>query len=343
MTEARIVWPDLAKGLSIILVVYGHAVIGVNADVPLDPWLFDTVMKPFSQFRMPLFFFVTGLFAAKSVRRDWATFADRTLLHLVYVFLVWNVLQYGARFAFASYANHPIDTVRIFLFPFWPINITWFIWALLIYYVLVKLTARLPAALLVAPAAVLFAAPYEGYHYALTQTTQFFVFFALGHACSGFVLGLKRRPGWTAVVAGLVGYFALCLVATYQGFLVYPLVELVVRCLGVVAVLALCMRLAASGKAGFLVRLGGYTLPIFVMHTLVTAALREVLLRLGLVSHPAVLILLAAAAGIGVPLLFHQLMRRLGIPWLFERPAWFRLKAPARQDAPPIAAAPAPT
>ena len=101
------------------------------------------------------------------------------------------------------------------------------------------------------------------------------------------------------------------------------------------------MRLAAGGQAGFLVRLGGYTLPIFVMHTLVTAALREALLRLGLVSQPAILILLATTAGIGVPLLFHHLMRRLGFPWLFERPAWFRLPARDGQGAPPIAAAPA--
>ena len=41
-------------------------------------------MKPFSQFRMPVFFFVAGLFAAFSLKRDLPTFVDRTLLPLLY-------------------------------------------------------------------------------------------------------------------------------------------------------------------------------------------------------------------------------------------------------------------
>ena len=35
MQDQRHLWADLAKGLSIILVVYGHATVGVVKDVPM--------------------------------------------------------------------------------------------------------------------------------------------------------------------------------------------------------------------------------------------------------------------------------------------------------------------
>lgn len=49
----RIEWIDIAKGISIILVVYGHS--GLNSVPFIGDW--------FSAFRMPFFFFVSGLLA----------------------------------------------------------------------------------------------------------------------------------------------------------------------------------------------------------------------------------------------------------------------------------------
>ena len=53
MTTAkkRIQWIDIAKGISIILVVYGHS--GLNNVPIIGSWL--------HAYRMPFFFFVSGL------------------------------------------------------------------------------------------------------------------------------------------------------------------------------------------------------------------------------------------------------------------------------------------
>ena len=330
MNGSRALWADMAKGLSIVFVVYGHAAVGVQIDFPLPDWAFDTFVRPFSLFRMPLFFFVAGLFAARSVRRDWRDFIDRTLLHLVYVFIVWNVLQYASRVAFAGFANHAIDSMRILWFPLWPINITWFIWALILYYTILRLGRDLPPVLLVAAAAVMFAVPLGGEHYALQQSSRFMLFFVLGYACADWVVAMTWRPGRALVGLGLLAYLGACLVALHSGAIAHPLVELAVRVSGVAAVLAACMHLAAAGRGAWLAWLGRYTLPIFVMHTIVTAAVREVLLRTGLVTDPVVLILLATLCGVALPLAFHLTMQRLGMPWLFERPAWFSLPRTAR-------------
>jgi len=331
MSQGRVAWADAAKGLSIILVVYGHAVDGVDADIPLEPWLFDSIMKPFGHFRMPLFFFVTGLFAAFSVRRDWHRFVDRTILHLVYVFIVWNILQYAARLAFLAYANHPIDPAAILWFPLFPINVTWFIWALIAYYLLLKLCRDLPLALVVAAAAILAAAPPDAGHYALENASRFFVFFLLGYALSERMLAIAWRPDGRLVAMAVAGYFAFSLLVLHLGVLDQPLLNFGVRVAGIGGVLLLCMWLSERQWAGGLIWLGHHTLAIFVTHTIITAGVREVLLRLGLITHPAPLIAAATIAGVAAPLLLQFTLKRLGLPWLFERPGWFRLPTGRRR------------
>lgn len=69
--KQRIEWIDLAKGISIILVVYGHC--GLNSVPFIGKW--------FCAFRMPFFFFVSGLLfnvtkyptVASFIKRRWKT------------------------------------------------------------------------------------------------------------------------------------------------------------------------------------------------------------------------------------------------------------------------------
>lgn len=56
-------WVDYAKGIGIILVVYGHVARGLfnsGISVPLNLYhLLDSIVNTF---HMPLFFFLSGLF-----------------------------------------------------------------------------------------------------------------------------------------------------------------------------------------------------------------------------------------------------------------------------------------
>lgn len=327
MADDRIAWADIAKGLAIILVVYGHAVDGVHAAVPLPDWLYDSLMKPFGQVAVPLFFFVSGLFAAAAQRRAWPDFLDRTIANLVWIFLVWNILQYAGRMAFAAYANTPIDPAAILWFWVNPINVTWFLWALVVYYLILRVTRDWPQGILLAAAAVLAADPWLGDNFALQQSSRFFVFFLLGHALAPWVRGLRQPPGgiWLVAVLGL--YLVANLTLVHSGRLFEPLPNFLVRCLGIAGVLGLCLWLEARGRLAWLRWLGTYTLSIFVMHTIVTAAAREVLLRGGITEQPVLLIGVATVAGIVVPLAVQLALQRLNLPWLFQRPAWFKLPA----------------
>lgn len=59
--RAHEAWPDIAKGIGILLVVYGHVARGIEkAGLPIDPVFFKTVDVLIYAFHMPLFFFVSG-------------------------------------------------------------------------------------------------------------------------------------------------------------------------------------------------------------------------------------------------------------------------------------------
>jgi uncharacterized membrane protein YcfT len=334
MAVQRIDWADYAKGLTIVLVVYGHAVVGVAKDVPIDATVYAFAMKPFSQFRMPVFFFVAGLFAAFSLKRDWPSFVDRTLLPLLYVFVLWNLLQWGVRTLFAPWANNPIEVWRILLFPVGPINITWFIWALIAYYLASYVARRLPTALVVAAAAMLAATPIpDNWFYVYQQAPRFFVYFALGLACSSWIVALETRGREWLLALLTLTYVVLTPLAIHLVIDEMPLIDFANSLLGIAWIATLCMVLAERGWCSWLRWVGGWSLPIFVTHTIVTAGMREALLRAGLADSALLLIAAGTFAGVVAPIGLAWTLRRLGFPWLFERPAWVALAKPTASNA----------
>lgn len=68
---------------------------------------------------------------------------------------------------------------------------------------------------------------------------------------------------------------------------------------------------------------GQRSLDIFVMHVIVLAAIRALLLKFG-VESVAVHVVLGTAGAVAVPLLFGVLARRIHLGWLFEMPRSFR-------------------
>lgn len=76
---ARSEWVDAAKGLGILLVVYGHVARGlVNGGVPMDRQWFATLDAAVYAFHMPLFFLLSGWFFVGSLtRRGRATSSPR--------------------------------------------------------------------------------------------------------------------------------------------------------------------------------------------------------------------------------------------------------------------------
>lgn len=93
---------------------------------------------------MPLFFFVSGIFAARSIARPTNQFINRTVLHFVYIYIVWCVIQYSFRMMTGSVANHEIDPYAILYIAYQPINVLWFVYVLLAFFLITRLLRPVP-------------------------------------------------------------------------------------------------------------------------------------------------------------------------------------------------------
>ncbi len=163
--DGRVDWVDYAKGICIVMVVMMHSVLGVEAAAGESGFMHAVVMfaKPF---RMPDFFLISGLFLSVVIDRDWRTFLDRKVVHFAYFYLLWVTIQFGFKApAFAaetSWGHAGYLYLESFIEPF---GTLWFIYLLPIFFVVTKLTRKVPQ-----PAIIAFAAGLEMAHVATGWT-----------------------------------------------------------------------------------------------------------------------------------------------------------------------------
>ncbi|MBS1606843.1 MAG: acyltransferase, partial [Bacteroidetes bacterium] len=105
-SASRISWVDHARGIAILLVVYRHVVIGLQrSGVAISQTQFD-IQELFYNFRMPVFFILSGIFVANSLRKKTRmdVLKDRAFT-VLYPYLVWGVIMVTLEIVFVRYAN----------------------------------------------------------------------------------------------------------------------------------------------------------------------------------------------------------------------------------------------
>ena len=125
-------WIDIAKGIGIILVVYGHVLRGVeSANLPLDKNFFLSNDLFIYSFHMPLFFVLSGLFFTNSLNK----YGVKGLLFeksktILYPFVIWSILQTSIEIILSSFTNGQISINELFTSLIIPRAQFWFLYAL---------------------------------------------------------------------------------------------------------------------------------------------------------------------------------------------------------------------
>jgi len=328
-------WPDVVKGLCIILVVLWHVVVKHSSQLPWSdadgiPQLWTLVSAQLLPLRMPLFFLVSGMFAAGAVLASERTrLADRAL-RLGLLYALWVVIQ---TFALAV-AGPDLDTARatdpiglLLNLTVSPTNL-WYLLALALYLVVGRVTrgvptvVLLPVAFAVSAAAATGALPDWGN---LWQVVQNVFFFLAGLRLRAQVRRLAgHRPGWrTAGVLGAAyaaGLVLVWLLGAQRWFGVWTLLSVLAVAAGV-SVCALIDRWEAV--AAPLRWVGRRTLPIYVIHMIPLALLDRMLREVDgwvfsgpvlAVIEPPLVVSVVIAASLGV----HALLLRVGARALFD-------------------------
>ncbi|EWY35747.1 hypothetical protein N825_35845 [Skermanella stibiiresistens SB22] len=334
MGDDKVAWVQCAKGITIILVVYGHAMYGVHTAAGLHEDFFRYNNEFFSLFRMPLFFFASGIFAFRSIARPLDQFVNRTVLHFVYIYIVWCFIQYAFRMMTGGVANHEIDPYAILLIAYQPINVLWFVYVLLAFFVVTRVLRPVPSFVVLAFAGGLAVAQVNSGNYSLDRFCSNYVFFLMGYYGSQSILERARglKPIHAAILVPM--FVVVTLAFIYVDVRHIQIIRLACVMFAIFAMTALCVTLSDFRLDGVFRYVGNYSLPIFVSHTIATAGTRVIMVKLGLGGGWVLLMIGATIGGIVLPIILAKLCERLNFPWLFRKPSWFTIHLqPRRRDS----------
>lgn len=325
--RTRIGWLDRARGIGIILVVFGHAIVSVDrSGLPADHALLGQIEGAIYSFHMPLFFVLAGIghTLASAPARSLKPLSA-ILLGLVYPYLLWSLIWIGLKAAFPGSSNSVITEPAISIL--WaPVDQFWFLYTL----VLIRLawwaidasgSRLLRQAAIVGPLAVCLV----GFSSAGGTISLWLLLWA---ACYGIGVSFGSAASHLST-AGRVG-LAAAGAAVWLAILVFDPpqdIGAVTTLLTVIAFAgsAMVIGLAALGPSAesltgrVLSLLGEASLAIFLTHSIIGAGARVLLAKADLLSATS-LTIAATVLGLVLPTLAHVVLvgldRRTGWPLL---------------------------
>ncbi|MFC3999042.1 acyltransferase family protein [Nocardiopsis sediminis] len=330
----RLEWADVAKGVCILLVVLWHVImkhylqVGWNIALPF-PGLWGAAGEIFLPLRMPLFFAISGFFAASALSRPWRVIGRSKVANFLYLYALWLLIHTAVLAFVPDFDTAHAGTLGELLaqLTISPTNL-WYLYALAVYFVLAKLARPIPAPAVLAAAFALSAAasaeliPVPGDR---LDPLENLLFFLVGVYGKTFIKRVAEAASWARLFAVAVPYVGILGAVQYFGietwFGLWPVVSSVAVFLGVTAASLVTRWETVTGA---LVSVGRKTLPIYVMHMPLLALLHLALLGPISDAGPTVQLVVAAvepvvltAVVVGICLVLYRV---LPSPWLFELP-----------------------
>ena len=325
---------DAAKGIAIVLVVYGHCLRGLTVAGLIDDrsWLQVTDYVIYS-FHMPLFFFVSGLFVRASMARGAMHFWRGKVLTILYPYVLWSLLQGSVQIALAGsgVTNRTLPLSALFEIFWAPISPFWFLYALFFALLAAYLTRLSRPELLMGLALAAFLATLSANPQILNDIAYGTFYLALGMVASerGWI-ALADRAKKTAT-ASSVFLFAVIVSACYVANLPERL-TIPAAFSGIAATIMLCALLCRRlpAVASLLGLLGQASMAIYVMHILALGFVRFILAKVAGVTDAAFLLMACTAAGVIIPVLAQVVLSRMQIARVFGLPPVMIMGATAR-------------
>src|ERR1051326_1468545 len=163
------------------MVVMMHSTLGVEQAAGHEGWMHAAVAfaRPF---RMPDFFLISGLFLARVIDRDWRDYLDRKVVHFAYFYVLWVTIQFAFKApmfaAEIGWRGVGLSYLEAFIEPF---GTLWFIYLLPIFFVVTKISRRLPPVLVFVIAALLESLKVHTGWTVIDEFAHRFVFFYTGY------------------------------------------------------------------------------------------------------------------------------------------------------------------
>lgn len=321
--KTRLEWLDLAKGIGIILVVIGHANRGLqNAGLPDPRGLLPVLDQALYAFHMPLFFVLSGIvFGLRPVLRVRPDLPKR-VWRLFYPMVFWTYAFLAMRVAAGSSSNTQSSVQDLFVLPLPPVEHFWFLWALLVN-VTVFSIARIAlrpllsevqfwglTALVALAANVVVHLPPALFPY-FGQAVHYSVASAIG-ALLGVLPVVSKVPSSAVALASGALFAVILWASVVMDVSLHWIVQGIVLSLLLLPPMVFVSSKVDRTKLGKgLSYLGVISLAIYVMHTMFSAALRILMVKIG-IDDLMLHLILGSAIGIIGPVIVYNVARRYG-------------------------------
>jgi len=258
---ARANWVDVAKGVSISLVVIWHVV----GD-------FSRLNEALIFLRMPLFFFVAGLFARTNFLYGQEMRTYEKLANFLWIFSIWSVILFFlTRVPILIVQDRDVlyATARLPLIFLNPPQTIWFIYALAISFAAVFALRSLPVSVVLLISVVIFSISasdgnWRGVFFweRIFRLLPFFIMGLIAFPVLNFLCGKLR---W----AGPIMLFIFCVASYHVYFTDLVHMGYLVFLLSIVGILAIALvsDLIAETRAGYvLASIGVASLFVYLIH-----------------------------------------------------------------------------
>lgn len=311
--EARITWLDVARGIGIILVVAGHSERGLTAaGIAADAgwrW-FDLALY---SFHMPLFMLLAGINIRHSRAHGRWPFLRSKLRTVAYPYVLWSLIQGGLLVLLSSQTNSKADWSMLWSIGWRPIAPFWFLYALMLYILLVAIVGLRARILIPVAAAGLIGSAYLNGDTLLHQLCYQATFFVIGALGSQSIMHWTPRPAWPWLITSTgLWWVALWLMPAMEATPYLMPRALPAALLGI-AIVLIASQMLAGGSATAFAWLGQRSMTIYVMHILATAGTRILLMKIHVPASPALYMLTCTLAGLLAPVLAHLALERFDL------------------------------
>jgi fucose 4-O-acetylase-like acetyltransferase len=331
LQKSRLPWVDYLRGIAILLVVYRHALIGIQRSGLEVPSSLVTANMIFYSFRMPLFFILSGIFVQGSLaKRSLRELIGIKFENLIYPYLIWTFLQVTLQIVFSSFTNSARGFIDYTYILYHPRNLDqfWYLPALFnttVVYLIIKEKFKPPVwTQLLFGLVLYFLSPRFQNISMLSDFMEFYIFFAFGNAIASAFLHestqrFLRKPYLLLILIPLFAAVQLYYLRHDEFYYVnnwWGKTEFIaIALIGCFTMLVFAMRLQAWNILSFLRIYGYHSLYIYVMHVFVAAATRIVLTRVFGLHQPVLLLFLCILLGATIPVLFYNLLIKDNIFW----------------------------
>lgn len=286
---------DIAKGIAILLVVFGHALQGIRDSEGITATSSYSsiyyVCNVIYTFHMPLFFFVSGLFVASWCKRKFSLALKQKVQSLVIPYFIWTLITGIAMQIASEYTNNGLGLKQVFMSWIYPFSEYWFLYVLffifLIYYLLFSTMRADKGLILILSFVFYLLEPISPSFWILNNLQEFMIYFVAGSCFSGNILKKYRQMftlKWSvvslAVFIGIISTYIFIFIQIKDEFIINT-IRIIIAFSGIWTVLSWSniIERAFDRLSNFLDFNGKSSLAIYVMHLIPLAGSRILVLK----------------------------------------------------------------